>query len=395
MGSGASTSSLPERLDESDVKAVCGDFFDQTEFDAIKDEDGRVSKETFISAMNANIEKEVFNVYLSYCQNSEIDSQTFGRLCRDAKLLNKTFTRTDAGIVFIHIKQKEKSAHTKAINFKSFRQFGITEMATKKGVDVHQILEKIARSEGDQKMNFPRKVFSAGTTSSENERLEQAAIKIQKTARKRIGRRTFLFLLKVKGIKNSHVTESDFPRYYFEEPNERQLHAVYNSFCSLSEMNVYEFVKLLKCATLLTKAFTDYLAQEVFKEGIAKAEACEEGGPIHNGILYGKRVRYDVFRRILLVDVAIMKKLSIEGIVAKVSVIPPPPPPSGSNGSTGTSGSSKGKTTAAVSVRFESVNDEPEGILLSQNSAAIIIQKTARRNSAKQKVKAMRKSSSG
>lgn len=135
MGSGISNisaDSLPLTLNENEVENICGDNFDQKKFDAIKDDNGYVTREIFISTVTMNIEQEVFNVYLTYCQNSELDSQAFGRLCRDAKLLNKSFSRRDAGVVFIHIKQKEKSAHTKAISYNSFRQAGIPEIAAKK-----------------------------------------------------------------------------------------------------------------------------------------------------------------------------------------------------------------------------------------------------------------------
>lgn len=182
-----------------------------------------------------------------------------------------------------------------------------------------------------------------------------------------------MFLLKIEDLKKRQITELDFPKYFFEEPNELQLHSVYNSFCNHSEMNVYDFIKLLKCAALLTKAFTDYLAQEVFKEGMAKAEACEEGGPIRSGVLYGKRVRYDVFRRILLMDVANIKKISTEGIVAKVSVA---------------TGAGSGSSSSSSFIPSEDTTN-----IVKQNSAATIIQNKARQKIAKRKVNALKRSS--
>ena len=148
MGAGASTSDLPEKLTEEDLKRICGDKYEDIIYKSLCDSEGNVSREQFLHVVSDNLEKEVFHVYQSFCPHGDIDSRTFVKLCKDAKLTNKkNFTVTDCDLMF----QKAKSQSgvtTKTLNYSTFRQNLVEEIAKKKSMEATQILTKIARVEG-------------------------------------------------------------------------------------------------------------------------------------------------------------------------------------------------------------------------------------------------------
>lgn len=61
MGSGVSSESLPEKLDENACRDIAGDLWDEGTFSLEKDEDGFISKSQFIDFVNKATSKTIEN----------------------------------------------------------------------------------------------------------------------------------------------------------------------------------------------------------------------------------------------------------------------------------------------------------------------------------------------
>ena len=139
MGAAASVDQLPEKLSEEDLKTLCGNKFDPSIYKSMHDEDGLVGRDQFLEVVSDSLEKEVLQVFRLYCPHGEIDSQTFLKLCRDARLMNKNnFSTADCTEIFNKAKNHGSS------KFSTFRRKLIPEIAAKKGIDEQRVVFRIA-----------------------------------------------------------------------------------------------------------------------------------------------------------------------------------------------------------------------------------------------------------
>jgi hypothetical protein len=146
---GATGSTLPDKLSEDELKNVCGEQFDPVVYESLKDSEGFVDREKFLTLVSgrvvgaADVEKEAETVFISYCPKGDMESKTFMKLCKDLKFLNKKFTGPDADLLY----QKEKSRFGN-INYAIFRRHLVPSLAAKKEVSEDVIMKKIAASDG-------------------------------------------------------------------------------------------------------------------------------------------------------------------------------------------------------------------------------------------------------
>ncbi len=147
---GAAASALPDKLSEEQLKAICGDKFDQSVYDSLKDQEGFVQRDQFLAvsglgkgSSTADHEAEARHVFNAYSHNSDMDSRTFIKLCKDLKFLNKKFSSGDADLIY----QKAKAKHG-AVTYEVFRQEILVDMAVRKEIDVSKLLGKVAASDG-------------------------------------------------------------------------------------------------------------------------------------------------------------------------------------------------------------------------------------------------------
>jgi len=103
---------------------------------------------------NAQLEQ----LFLKFCTNSEIDSKGFVKLLKDCKVINKTFTTIDSDLIF----QKTKAiatapgagsyssgvVHGKRINFQTFYNITIPLIATKKNIEIANLIEIFLKCDG-------------------------------------------------------------------------------------------------------------------------------------------------------------------------------------------------------------------------------------------------------
>eukprot|EP01041_Mallomonas_annulata_P009965 gene9965-20724_t len=144
---GATASTLPSMMNEHDAMRLCGPKYDREKFNALKNDEGFITKEDFLHAITTSQEKEVFDLFMAYCPKGEMESRTFVKLFREAKLLNKKdMTAQDADIMYKKILLSLLNT-AKKLNYYHFRNDAIPMVAAKKNMNVDQIMHKLSRVE--------------------------------------------------------------------------------------------------------------------------------------------------------------------------------------------------------------------------------------------------------
>lgn len=146
---GASASSLPDKLSEEDCKGLFKEQYDAAVFGKMMDSEGFVTKEQLMQHLaGSSEEKEVENVFATFCPKGGMDSRTFLKFCKDSKLLKKNcFTSTDCDLTFEKAK-KHQGTTSKEISFVTFRKFVVPIIAEKRGESEAKLIAKLARAEG-------------------------------------------------------------------------------------------------------------------------------------------------------------------------------------------------------------------------------------------------------
>lgn len=363
---GGAASVLPERLDEE----MCMKFshFSPSRFIALREEskNNTVSRDLALAINTPGVEREVFVLYMKFCDSGEMDSETFVQLVGTIKLLNKTFNRAIASQLFdSHLPEGKL-----AINFVVFRVQLVPDVSRSKEVPLATILQKIAVYDGpipgktglvnslkvatsksskipalsamdsgtdieeyqpnentsihrnDTERNINREIavdevdssqsIGAGRSSKEVEAVKtiQAAIRI-KVAKQQVS-----VLKEVETIRKSarHITGegpvlsqeySDNLVFTAKVQSTDEvtdvLSSVFNKFCKVpNEMDLFDFKKMCRELNLLTKTFTMIEAEAAFKTSIATIEAEGESGPYAAGVMFGKKINFDVFKNVLI-----------------------------------------------------------------------------------------------
>mmetsp|Transcript_6112 Transcript_6112/g.9219 ORF Transcript_6112/g.9219 Transcript_6112/m.9219 type:complete len:230 (+) Transcript_6112:65-754(+) len=144
MGAGASA--LPALLNEEELKAMCGDKYDETYFNALKNEDGLVYSTVLCRIAESSVEREVLHLYSAYCPKGGMTENIFISLCRDTKLLNKgLFSVQDAEKLYRKCKSEADDSSVRTISYKTWRYEIIPDIASRKGMEVEKLLLKLSQ----------------------------------------------------------------------------------------------------------------------------------------------------------------------------------------------------------------------------------------------------------
>ena len=180
---GSAISSLPEKLNENEMKTICGIHYEAPLFQSLRDPtDGLVRKDFFlgfflflisfsflsfnsyfylsfffysfvliknktIALTSDSLEKEVYYVFLEFCPTGEMDSRLFSRLLKDTKSFKKNnFTIGEADLIFQ--KYKTKYQIKKYLNYYIFRIDLIPSIAYKKQIEILEYLQKLSKCKG-------------------------------------------------------------------------------------------------------------------------------------------------------------------------------------------------------------------------------------------------------
>ena len=363
---GGAASVLPERLDEE----MCMKFsnFSPSRFNALREEskNNTVSRDLALTINSPCVEREVFVLYMKFCDSGEIDRETFVQILGTTKLLNKAFNRVIAGELFDSSLPEGKSV----VNFVLFRSQLVPDVSRAKEVPLATILQKIAiydgpipgktglvnslkiatsksssvpafgpmdsstdleeyqlpenrsvqRNDTDTHLNAKHESGQAESSQSvgagQSNKEVEAVKTIQAAIRVKVAKQQVSVLKEVEMIRKSarHIS-GDGPVLAQEYSDDLVfsakvqsadqvtdvLNVVYNKFCKVpNEMDLFDFKKMCRELNLLTKTFTMIEAEAAFKTTIATVEAQGESGPYATGVMFGKKINFDVFKNVLI-----------------------------------------------------------------------------------------------
>jgi hypothetical protein len=366
---GGAASALPEKLSEEELKGLCQDKFDQAKYDAMKDGEGFVTKEQFLTLVQSGEEKEVLDLYTSFCPQGEMDSRTFLKFCKDTKLLKKNaFTSTDCDLIFQKAKNHQGSA-SKSIMYETFRNFVMPIIAEKTKLGVEGLMKKLARAEGpvltgthaeavrfhDDKSTFTGAHAQGGPSIGKNDtggvameglldRKEgdvrgravatdeelaaqnKAALKMQNATRSKVAMKRVQSLKEIKAVENMDNVGQHFDKdLNAEDESEIRCQQVFMKYCEKTngEMDSKTFIKYLKDTDLIARKFTSGDADLVFQKTKAMASA-PSAGSYSSGVVHGKRVSFQVFRAVAIPNLATKTGSSIASIVTTLGSVDGP-----------------------------------------------------------------------
>jgi hypothetical protein len=236
MGSGASMA-LEEVMDEEYLRAYAGDRFDEDKFHALCNEYGEVTRDIIMSTVILGVDREVYYLFMSYATKGIVDMVQYLKLLRNAKLLDKKFTKQDAERIF-HGVLFTGHKFVLNINYYLFRTRVIPEVAIRRELTIPELMQRLSACdlynsatdpEKQQKNNISSKPttlrqtllqatsaiasisikdsHSNSLSTKEEQHLEipdkqtTAAIKLQKTSRGKTARRQIKELKSIQTMK--------------------------------------------------------------------------------------------------------------------------------------------------------------------------------------------------
>mmetsp|Transcript_40902 Transcript_40902/g.41778 ORF Transcript_40902/g.41778 Transcript_40902/m.41778 type:complete len:707 (-) Transcript_40902:261-2381(-) len=143
---GGTASILPDKLSEREAMALAGSRYDQALFDSLKDAEGLITKEQFMSASNSS-EKNAQEMFMRFCPDGQMDSKTFVKLCRDTGLIDNLLTSGDCDLIFSKAKTKQGTA-SKSISYELFRYSCVGGIAAKRNATEEWVLILIGQGKG-------------------------------------------------------------------------------------------------------------------------------------------------------------------------------------------------------------------------------------------------------
>ena len=131
-----------------------------------------------------------------------------------------------------------------------------------------------------------------------------------------------IFFRQILRALSTRVLETDFaqPLSVAEEEDVRSL---FHQFTPSGEMDSKTFVKFCRDTKLLDKKFAATDADLIFQKTKAKASA-PGAGAYSSGVVFGKRVKYDLFRAVTLPSIAEKKGMSIMDLIRFLASAPGP-----------------------------------------------------------------------
>lgn len=314
MGAAAS---LPEYLSLADSLSL-QDLellgISRNQYDALKDDNGLVQRIKIIQAIDINEEREVYECWKTYCYpNSEMNCETFTVYLRNAKLLaKKDLTKAESDKIFNEIK-----GNSNTINYDTFRRVGLLELAKKKRINIRELIFKLSRMEPFSDAQDVIKIENKSAVHTIDQK-SIAATKIQSVHRANLAKKVCFRLKKIRAILEEQTyTDDDFPT--LNTAHEVKLQAIYKQYSAVNgELSSSQFEKLLFDYKVFDHKFTSADAHLTFLKAKAKAQVCISG-PCQGGVVYGKRIKYEVFRLIALVDIASQIGISVDSLILNLT----------------------------------------------------------------------------
>ena len=356
MGSGVS--SLPESFTEEELKTVCSErcndsylynavFNNHMVFDSLKEENGLIDRSRFLEICNDSCEQEVLRLFLGFCDGN-MDVDTYTKLCYHTKMLSKKhLTRQDAIDLFNSFRKLKPR-----LNYSVFRYEIVPAIAEKRGCKVRDLIVKLSRVEIPDN---PKTIKAYGSfVNDEDEEKEKddaasqspdyilrmlAAVRIQSMRRAWTARDVSVKLKELHRLESQlieHMSSSKSVSSIADVNLEQMCKEVFLGFSPCGEMTRREFIRFCHDTEIIplgTRAptpvsdiidssgnshkeipFTAKQAKFIFDKIVAKFF-----DPVNNvyaeGVLHGKRILFEVFRDVALVDIASEKNVTLDEVV--------------------------------------------------------------------------------
>jgi hypothetical protein len=353
MGGGASTLSANygDKLTIVDIKEICGGVLNESLYDCVKDDDNLVDKDKFFKILSDSMEQEILFLYFHFT-DSTMNVEAFVFFCAHARLLTKnSFRRKDSEELF------GRFARNGSINYLQLRFDLFPEIAIRKGIELQALLVKLSRlpppnyEEKDQSEEKGKGPVVHSPTTQDRIARNIAATKIQKIQRTWLAKNDLARERELHSIRSgkhddmASVAPGGHPRTPLEREKsmsvdwhhhnqrfddteeEMKCQLFYRKYSNeAGEMEMKDFIRLCYDTELIpfdsiNIDFTGKDAQHIFKRVVNKYFIPEENC-YRPGVLYGKRVVYEVFRLRMIPEIAVFKKTGIADIVAHIAHSP-------------------------------------------------------------------------
>lgn len=334
-----------KKLTHDEFRERMGSQYSTTLYHALCDENGLIPPQV-IPSFSDPIEREVLSLFLEYSPKGVMKLGTFLKFCVEVKLLSKkNFSRKDAEVLF----QKYSLAREEGeqINYLGLRYHIFQEISAIQRTSPFQLMSKIAECEGPmsrQEVSPPQSsslvpaaapaspVESASVGSDklialsaeQAELVRKACIQLQKLTRSTLAAKEALArknMRKLSLVEKPNIMQALGPPSTLEE---KTCHDLFLRFSSANEqMSLQDFYNFCHAASLISSSatfatakkgnngFTKSDAQHIFKKAMARFYD-PATKTYAEGVLFGKRILYPVFRLVVLPDIAASQHLTLE-----------------------------------------------------------------------------------
>ena len=139
---------LPDTMSEEDVRTICGDNYNPHWFQALQNEHKTVKSSDLTTLLNSKVEREVLDLYSTYCPTGRMKNSAFFALCRESKLLTKNdFPIQKAEKIFDTVVSEYEAMEVRTISYHTFRHHAIQLIAPLKSWKVEKVLKRLSECE--------------------------------------------------------------------------------------------------------------------------------------------------------------------------------------------------------------------------------------------------------
>jgi len=320
MGSAAST--MPAKLTPSDIGVICADKIRYKDMlvESLKDHNDLIDRDLFIYIMGNEAEKEILSLYLSYC-TGHMDKDEFLKLCVDTKMLTKKyFTRKDAEALYL-----EKKSENTIFNYNCFRFAVLPEMALRQESTPSQLVEKLSTFEPSQvHENGERNIRTDIRQMTAQELKEHnACLKLQKIWRAGLSRRSAANRKVVQRLKSVKLDDVMNKVADIGAPDKKEeescCFALFTKFSVDGYMSSQDLVNFCMHTELVPfdtykMDFTRQDAKHIFQKAVA-LHFNPSTKTYSEGVLFGKRLSYTVFRTVVIPEIADRKVTTVDKLM--------------------------------------------------------------------------------
>mmetsp|Transcript_1665 Transcript_1665/g.2638 ORF Transcript_1665/g.2638 Transcript_1665/m.2638 type:complete len:406 (-) Transcript_1665:101-1318(-) len=343
MGSGVSVekfSALPEFISREEFGPLFHEKYRMAIYNALKEENDMIDRAKLLSIVFNDSEMETFGLFLRFCATGEMDENSFIRFFREGKLLSKKKLPKQRALAIFRSK-----ADKKCLNYNKLRFELLPLVSEEIGMETSMVIvrlsnrlvtsglsECLTESAIDDSEPAGRKHSNFVEIVSDIQKAYKAVLKIQSLFRAKHSRNKTIKKKELKMIEDAVglTIDVDLDTATFEGPHEEKLQKVFTEYgAKLSttgpSMNKYEFCEVCQDSLLFQRHIAK-IKPFVFNDGLHMFDKVlttvlyANDGKFSKYVVNGKRVRYCVFRALLVPALAErLGNVSVESIIKDIT----------------------------------------------------------------------------